>query len=36
MSTATTAGLAAGLLLAPSKLKKAKRASAAAAELTAV
>jgi AcrR family transcriptional regulator len=35
-AVADTAGLAAGLLLAPSKLKKARRSSAAAAELAAV
>jgi len=35
-AVADTAGLAAGLLLAPSKLKKAKRTSASAAELAAV
>jgi hypothetical protein len=35
-AVADTAGLAAGLLLAPSKLKKAKRTSASATELAAV
>jgi hypothetical protein len=35
-AVADTAGLAAGSLLAPSKLKKAKRTSTAAAELAAV